>query len=129
MKSLPPLTLRRMRIGLRRAARQGRTVTYGELMRSFGLSRGRAISSAIGEVDRAERLAGAPGFAAIVVRKDTGHPGGGFFCDEELPAPLRRPASRSTDPKLSALEREYVRKRQRTIWGFYGRSGASGATT
>lgn len=108
---------------LRRAAAGRRTVTYGHLMEKFGLSRGRQFSALLGEVDRAERLVGAPGFAAIVVRRDTGFPGGGYFCDDELPAALRRPASRCTDPRLSAEEREHVRKQQRRIWRYYGKGG------
>jgi len=113
------------------AAREGRTVTYGRLMKKFRLSRGRRISAVLGEVDRAQRLAGAPGFAAIVVRKDTGHPGGGYFCDDELPPSLRRPASRCTDPKLSADEKEHVRKQQGRIWEYYAdrRGSSAGATT
>jgi len=111
------------------AARRGRTVTYGELMNRFHLSRGRRISAAIDEVDRAEHLKGAPGFAAIVVRKDTGYPGGGYFCDDDLPASLRRPASRSTDPRLSAEEKGHVRGQQRRIWEYYRRRKAARVTT
>jgi len=113
------------------AAREGRTVTYGRLMKKYRLSRGRRISAVLGEVDRAQRLAGAPGFAAIVVRKDTGYPGGGYFCDDELPASLRRPAARCTDPKLSAAEKEHVRQQQGIIREYYrsGKGGAPGATT
>jgi hypothetical protein len=36
---------------------------------------------------------GAQEFAAIIVHKDTGFPGEGFFCDDELPPSLRRPYS------------------------------------
>jgi protein-tyrosine-phosphatase len=111
--------------GLRRellsAASEGRSVTYGSLMKQFGLSRGRRFSSALGDVDMAEHLKGAPGFAAIVVRKDTGYPGGGYFCDDELPPPLRRPRSRCTDPALSAEEMEHINAQRRLIWRYYGR--------
>ena len=109
------------------AAQDGRTMTYGELMREFGLSRGRRFSAVLGEVDRAERVAGAPGFAALVVRKDTGYPGGGYFCDDGLPPSLRRPARRSTDPRLSEAEKRHIREARRRIWKYYGRRGASRA--
>ncbi|HYC11691.1 MAG TPA: hypothetical protein VEC02_03415 [Nitrososphaerales archaeon] len=98
-------------------------------MRKFHLSRGRRISAALGEADRAEHLRGAPGFAAIVVRKDTGYPGGGYFCDLDLPVSLRRPASRSTDPRLSTEEKDHVRVQQRRIWDYYGRGKAARITT
>jgi hypothetical protein len=105
------------------AARGRTTLTYGRLMKNYHLSRGRCLSRAISEIDRAEGAKGAPGFAAIIVRKDTGYPGGGYFCHPELPVALRRAASRSTDPKLSASEKEYVRQRQERIWKHYSRKG------
>jgi hypothetical protein len=130
-RARPSRTVRGFGSELLEAAQEGRTVTYGRLMKRFRLSRGRAISAVLGEVDRAQRLAGAPGFAAIVVRKDTGYPGGGYFCDDGLPASLRRPASRCTDPRLSAQEKEHVRHQQRRIWEYYrsGTGGAAGVTT
>jgi hypothetical protein len=66
---------------LLRAASDHRTVTYGFLMRKFRISRGapggKGIAGVIAEIDGREAQKGAPGFAAIVVRKDTGFPGGG----------------------------------------------------
>jgi hypothetical protein len=91
-------------------------------MRRHGLSRGRPLTNAIGGVDRLEAARGAPGFAALVVRKDTGFPGGGYFCDDELPSHLRRPKERGTDPRLSPAERDYVLRQQLKIWDFYGRA-------
>ncbi len=112
-----------MREDLLNAASEGRKVTYGRLMKKFGLSRGRSLSAAIGEVDRAETLSGSPGFAAIVVRRDTGFPGGGYFCDPALPKSVRRPSDRSTDPRLSSRERGYVTGEQRKIWRHYASKG------
>ena len=97
-----------LRQELLKTARARRTMTYGELMSLKGISRGRPLIEAITEVDRAEYAKGAPGFAAIIVRKDTGFPGGGFFCDDDLPPSLRRPFSRASDPKLSAAEMNFV---------------------
>lgn len=118
---LPPSRLRGMRAFLHSAARSRRTVNYGRLMKRYGLSRGRALSLAIGEVDRAEQATGAPGFAPIIVRKDTGFPGGGYFCDDELPKALRRPRRRASDPRLSPAEVDYLRGQQRRTWAFYAR--------
>ena len=108
-----------LRLELVKAARAHGTLTYGQLMKLLGISRGRPLFEAIVEVDRAEYAKGAPGFAAIIVRKDTGFPGGGFFCDDDLPPALRRPFSRANDPKLSAAELNYVKGAQKKVWEYY----------
>jgi len=94
-------------------------MTYGELMRRHQLSRGRPLTKAIGEIDSRELAQGAPGFAAIVVRKDTGFPGGGYFCDDELPPHLRRSKERRTDPRLSSAEKDHILRQQKKIWNHY----------
>ncbi len=105
-----------------RAASDRRTVTYGFLMRKFRLSRGAAggkgVVGVLGEVDRREAQMGAPGFAAIVVRKDTGYPGG-FFCWDGVSSALRRPKRQGSNPRLSEAEKRYVRKLQQKTWGYY----------
>jgi hypothetical protein len=110
---------------LLRAAADRRTVTYGSLMRKFRISRGapggKGIIGVIGEIDRHEAQRKSPGFAAIVVRKDTGYPGGGFFCWDGVPPSLRRAKREGLNPKLSDAEKKYVRKLQEGIWGFYQR--------
>jgi hypothetical protein len=109
---------------LLRAARGRRTVTYGYLMRKFRLSRGApgggGVVGVVGQIDRFEARSGAPGFAAIVVRKDTGFPGGGFFCWDGVPRDLRRGRHTGADPRLSEAERRYVRGLQEEVWSFYG---------
>ena len=104
---------------LLRKAKAHETLAYGELMRILGISRGHPLFEAISVVDRVENRRGAPGFAAIIVRKDTGFPGGGFFCDDGLPPSLRRPYSRANDPRLSAAEMNYVKEEQKKIWDYY----------
>jgi hypothetical protein len=102
-----------------------RTVTYGHLMKKFGIPRGRAggkgITAVIGEIDRYEEQRKAPGFGAIVVRRDTGFPGGGFFCYAELPVGLRRSRNQGANPRLSSVEKRYVTKEQQKIWDHYQR--------
>ncbi|MDV3277960.1 MAG: hypothetical protein LYZ69_05775 [Nitrososphaerales archaeon] len=110
---------RRARKELLAAARGRRTINYGMLMKRFRLSRGRVLSELIGSVDRKEYESGAPGFAAIIVRKDTGYPGGGYFCDGDLPPRLRRPKGRSADPRLSSNERAHIRTQRERIWTYY----------
>ena len=117
-----------MRKVLLDAASARRTVTYGRLMELFGLLRGdtgRSVVGMLGDVDRKEIQKGAPGFAAIVVRKDTGYPGGGFFCWDDVPAELRRPTEKCQDPKLSQAEKEYVRMQQERIWEYYASRASS----
>lgn len=70
-------------------------------------------------VDGRERDDGAPGFAAIIVRKDTSFPGGGFFIDSDLPSGLARSPARGRDPRLSRKEQNYVRRQQKRIWQYY----------
>lgn len=111
-----------MRRELLKAARARRKVTYGYLMKRFGLTRGGqglSVVAVLDEIDRGESLAGRPGFAAIVVRADTGYPGGGFFCWDGLPAHLRRPRERSSDPRLTPEQIGYVKERQEEIWSYY----------
>ena len=112
-------SLEALRKELSQAARARGTLTYGQLMNILGVSRGRRLFDAIVAVDRDEYARGAPGFAAIIVRKDTGFPGGGFFCDDGLPPELRRPFSRASVPRLSAAEMNYVKEAQRKIWDYY----------
>lgn len=77
----------------------------------------------IGAVDEAEYARGAPGFAAIVVRKDTSLPGGGYFCDISLSPRLRRSRGRATDPRLSSEEKAHILAQRKRIWQYYGSSG------
>jgi hypothetical protein len=112
-----------LRAELLKAALERRTVTYGYLMQKFNVSRGsqagKTVVSLLDEIDKVEHAKAAPGFAALVVRKDTGFPGGGFFCWEGIPANLRRPWEKSQDPKLSESERKYIIAEQEHIWAYY----------
>ena len=72
---MPTPGIEELRMELKRAARSRGTLTYGELMKIVGVSRGPPLFEAIVAVDRDEYARGAPGFAAIIVRKDTGTPG------------------------------------------------------
>jgi hypothetical protein len=104
-------------------ASAGETVTYGHIMKKFGISRGHpkglGIGGILGQIDIAETRRGAPGFAAIVVRKDTRFPSGGFFCGDDVPPRLRKGKREATDPRLTEAQKRYVRERQRRIWRYY----------
>ena len=116
---MPTTGLAALRDALVKAAKARGTLTYGELMRIMGVSRGRPLFEAIVAVDKEEYARGAPGFAAIIVRKDTGYPGGGFFCDDDLPPALRRPFEKASVWKLTAAVLNYVKEAQRKIWDYY----------
>lgn len=109
-----------MRRVLVEAAIERKTVTYGQLMKRFSLSRGhgrgKTVVGALDEIDSAERAAGAPGFAALVVRKDTGYPGHGFFAG-------RRKESGGGDggSRLTLEEKDYANREKEKIWGYYRR--------
>jgi hypothetical protein len=105
------------------AAEARKTVTYGLLMRKFKISRGHpagmGIVGVISAIDRVESEREAPGFAALVVRKDTGYPGGGYFCYDDLPLSLRRPKSQSAMPRLSEAEKRFITEQREKIWRYY----------
>ena len=118
----PDMLRDEMKWELQRAALARRKVTYGYLMKRFGLTRGgqgRSVVSVLGEIDEAESMAGRPGFAAIVVRGDTGYPGGGFFCWQGVPVHLRVPRERANDPRLSPDQIRYVKEQQEAVWTYY----------
>jgi hypothetical protein len=110
------------------AAEMRKTVTYGLLMKKFRISRGHpagaGIVGVISAIDRAESERGAPGFAALVVRGDTGYPGGGYFCYDDIPPGLRRPNSESAKPRLSEAEKRFISKQREKIWRYYSRRRA-----
>jgi hypothetical protein len=108
-----------------RVARKRKTVTYGHLMKKFRMTRGdgrNGVVHVIGEIDRYESRKGGPGFGAIVVRRDTGYPGGGYFCYDDLPTGLKRPKNQRANPRLSDTEKEYINKEQKKIWDHYSKS-------
>jgi len=112
-----------MRQELIKAAAERRKVTYGFLMEKFGISRGSSegetVVGVLGEIDAREYQTGAPGFAAIVVRKDTGYPGGGFFCWDGVPPELRRRKEEGGNPRLSDAEKRFIKEEQEKIWSYY----------
>lgn len=103
-----------MRRVLVEAAVEEKTVTYGQLMKRFGLSRGsgrgKTVVGALEGIDRAERATGAPGFAAIVVRKDTGYPGQGFFAREG-----------NGDSRITPEQKDCADREKERVWSYYGR--------
>ena len=101
---------------IRTLAKRGRTVTYGDLMKRYRISRGRAhgIAEVLWRISEREAcLVGAshdpPHFiSAVVVRSGTRYPSGGFFGLEGIPQDLVRAERTYGDPALSIQEKRYV---------------------
>jgi hypothetical protein len=76
-----------MRAILIGTARQCATITYSELASLIQTAhihhRAPLFYRLLSDVDRDETDAGRPSLAALVVRKDSGIPGGGFYADAE----------------------------------------------
>jgi len=106
-------------------ARKGETITYGDLMKSFGISR-RYIGAVVGEISGHEYSKGRPLMSAIVVRSNSststcpkGVPGGGFFGLSGVPSRLRRPESAYGDSRLTELEQQFARWQQEEVWKYW----------
>lgn len=73
----------RIRAILTRAAREGRAVSYSELLGDLGFRftrpKMRAVCQTLGEVDRLCAIDGEPDLAVLVVRESDGLPGQGWW--------------------------------------------------
>lgn len=122
---------RDVRRKLIQVAKSGKTVTYGELMRKFHVSRGGrtpgiGIGYVVGTISEYEDSKGRPLLSAIVVRSGSvrricphGSPGGGFFGLPAIPAELRRPEPERSNPVLTDGELRFVRVEQDKIWRYW----------
>ncbi len=105
---------------LRDLARGGKTMTYGELMSRFHVSRGRihGIAELLWRISEMEACLVGPShdpphfISAVVVRSTSGYPSGGFFGLAGIPPDLERPERLYVDSVLSDDEKRYVEK----IW-------------
>ena len=99
-------------------ARKGTTVTYGDLMKRYHISRGRThgIAEVLWLVSEREACLVGPShdpphfISAVVVRAGTGYPSGGFFGLEGIPPDLQRAERSYGDPALSPQEMRYVQR-------------------
>ena len=111
-------------------AKNGETITYGALMKEFGIPRGHqkpeiGIAGAVDAINGYERAKGHPLLSAIVVRANSktkicpkGHPGGGFFGLEGIPGHLKR-FKDHTKATLTTGEKEFVREEQEKVWSYW----------
>lgn len=112
-----------------KTAKERKTVTYGDLMREFKISRGpsgKGIGNVVGTISEYEHQNGRPILSAIVVRSGSGtkkwkhgHPGGGFFGLPSVPHHLRRFESDHVNPNLSDAELEHIKQEQQKVWDYW----------
>ena len=107
---------------LREAARMGRTVTYTELAGRAGppLNRRHLHRQLLIPLSERCRRAGLPDLAALVVRKDSGMPGGGWHA----PHPSADPSRAWADALERCLAFDWPREVPAALLG--GGTGAGG---
>lgn len=124
---------RDVRRKLIKVAKNGKTVTYGELMKEFNVPRGHRIPGigigyVVGTISEYEDSKGRPLISAIVVRSGSanrfcphGSPGGGFFGipTPTIPPELKRPESKRSNPVLTDDELRFVRSVQDKVWKYW----------
>lgn len=112
------------------AAKSGNTITYGELMKEFHISRGgpKSIGHVVGSISEFEDQHGRPLISAIVIRANSasrmcpkGQTGGGFFSipSPTIPPSLRRPLADIVIPTLTPDEKAFLWKQQNTVWAYW----------
>lgn len=113
--------LERLLIG---AARDGRTMTYAEVLAHFGRRiaprRAYALSRDLGEVCARNRARNEPELAVLVVRKADGLPGEGFFKSLWLEGSYDGPAE-------GFAARNHIRGLQEEVFAYFGSPRAGGS--
>jgi hypothetical protein len=103
------------------SAKRGRTITYGEIMRKCRIPRGqpthngKAIGDVVGRISEWTWETSGIYLSAIVVHKDTGYPGGGFFGLSGIPAKFARDEAGWGDRRLTPGEKSFLSKRQQEV--------------
>lgn len=99
-----------------RAAREGRTLCYADVLAHFGQRitprRVFALGRDLGEVCRRNRARGEPELAVLVVRKADGLPGEGFFRSA-------RQEGLYDGPPSGLRARAYIRDEQERVFEFF----------
>jgi hypothetical protein len=100
-------------------------------MKEFQIPRGgrkpeSGIGWIVGEISGCEHAKGRPLLSAIVVRADSktkvclqGHPGGGFFGLDIIPAHLRRSPSTYSNLALTSDEQRFIEEEQERVWNYW----------
>lgn len=107
-----------------KAAKQGRIITYGEIMRKCRIPRGqpthngKAIGDVVGRISEWTWENWGVYLSAIVVHKNTGYPGGGFFGLPGIPGEFARDEAGWADQRLTADEKAFLGKRQQEAFAW-----------
>ena len=108
---------------LQAAARAGESVTYSEVLAACGLGfsrpKLRALCAVLGDIDAAERGAGRPELACLVVRQSDRLPGQGWWLGE------RDYRGLFTGPQAAA----WVRARQAAVFDCWAKAGSASPRT
>lgn len=114
------------------SARRGRAITYGEIMRVCHVPRGqlihngKAVGDVVGEISEWTWDTWGIYLSAIVVRKNTAYPGGGFFGLKGIPTTFARGEEGWSDRRLTADEKGFLRKRQQEVFAWAKRRKSIG---
>lgn len=106
------------------SAKKGQTITYGEIMRKCRIPRGqpthngKAIGDVVGRIREWTWENRGIYLSAIVVHKDTGYPGGGFFGLSGIPSKFARDEAGWSDRKLTTAEKSFLSKRQQEAFAW-----------
>lgn len=107
----------RIRTILTEAAREGRTVSYSELLGDLGFRfsrpKMRAVCQTLSEVDRLCALDGEPDMAVLVVRESDGLPGQGWWVGG-IPLLLGY-----TGPWEGAAAARFIREQQQLVFDYW----------
>lgn len=79
---------------------------------------GKAIGDVVGRISEWSRENWRIYLSAIVVHKNTGYPGGGFFGLPGIPAKFARDEAGWTDQRLTADEKAFLCKRQQEVFAW-----------
>jgi hypothetical protein len=105
-----------------RAAREGRTLSYADVLAHFGKRitprRVFALGRDLGEVCRRNRARGEPELAVLVVRKADGLPGEGFFRSAWQEGLYDGPPS-------GLRARAYIRDEQERVFEFFSEKASA----
>jgi hypothetical protein len=111
-----PIDIETVTDALHAAARRGEPLTYSDALAACGLRfsrpKMRALCALLGDIDAAERGAGRPDLAVLVVRLSDGLPGQGWWVAESV-------TSDYAGPWAGAKATAYIRARHAEVFAFW----------
>ena len=99
-------------------AKDGRTVTYSILQSDLHLPR-QDTGEILGEVSNREHKDGRPRLSALVVRKDTGLPGVGFFGLDGVPPQIRWPQEKEVSAEVTEKRASFALEERKRVFDYW----------